>query len=146
MKMPNLKKDNSISETVYQVIYKQILSGKLKPSDRITEQGLSESMGISRAPIMEAFKKLAEDKLVILKPRSGCHIANLSSTEVEEIYEIRKRLESMALEYAFNKIDRDELKKIKQGFKDCKKLETLNLITKEVRLDTKFHKMILALT
>ena len=142
MKFPDLKEDNSISEKVYQTIYKQIILGKIAPGDRITELEIAGSMGISRPPVREALKRLAEDKLVILVPRSGCFIADLKPEEIEEIYEIRKRLESMALEYAFNKMDRALLKKIKQNFNDCKKLSSASLVKSETKLDSQFHKLI----
>jgi len=119
MRLWNLKKDNSLSEKVYQRIYKRIISGTLKGGDKITEASISSSMGISRAPVREALKRLSEDHLVVLVPRSGCFIALLSKEEVEEIYEIRKRLECMALEYAFEKLDINEVRDLKNEFQKC---------------------------
>lgn len=141
-KLPNLKKDNSISEIVYQAVYKQILAGKINPGNRITELELSQKMGISRAPVREALKRLAEDRLVVLKPRSGCFVSDLKPEEIEEIYEIRKRLECMAMEYAFEKFDAEELKKIKKQFLACKKLSSASLVKNETKLDSQLHKLI----
>ena len=135
MKLPNLKKDNSISRIVHQSIYKQILSGKLKPNDRITEQAISKSMGISRAPVREALKRLAEDRLIVLEPRSGCFVADLPKEEIEEIYEIRKRLESMALEFAFNNLDYKQIKTLKKQFLEAGKLSPRDMVKKETKQD-----------
>jgi len=142
MKLSNLKKDNSISEKVYQAIYKQVLSGKIAPGDRITELEISNSMGVSRPPIREALKRLAEDRLVILVPRSGCFVADLKPEEIEEIYEIRKRLECMALEYAFGKFKPEELKKIKKQFLACKKLPPALFVKNETKIDSQLHQLI----
>lgn len=142
MKFPNLKKDNSLSEKVYQAIYKQILSGKMPPGGRITELEISNSMGVSRPPIREALKRLAEDRLVLLVPRSGCFVADLKPEEIEEIYEIRKRLECMAMEYAFGRFEVEELKEIKEQFIACEKLSSASLVKNEIKIDAQFHKLI----
>jgi DNA-binding GntR family transcriptional regulator len=143
MKLPNLIKDNSISEVVYQSIYKQILSGKLRPNDRLTEQAISESMGISRAPVREALKRLAEDRLIVLKPRSGCFVADLPKEEIEEIYEIRKRLESMAMEFAFENLNLENIKDLKKQFSEAEKLKPHEMVKMEVKLDAKLHGLII---
>jgi DNA-binding GntR family transcriptional regulator len=142
MRLWNFKKDNSLSEKVYQRIYKKIVSGTLKGGDKITEAGISNSMSISRAPVREALKRLAEDHLVVLVPRSGCFVAKLSNEEVNEIYEIRKRLECMALEYAFEKLDINEVKDLKDEFQKCLDPAWRERIKKEIQLDSQLHKMI----
>ena len=143
MKMPNLKKDNSISEIVYQSIYKQIMTGKFQPGQRITELAVAQSMGISRAPVREAFKRLSEDRLVRLVPRSGCFVSDLSASEIDEIYEIRKRLESMALEYAFDKLDTKQLENFCQELLDCANLPPQEMVAQAVKIDSQLHKMLL---
>lgn len=143
MKMPDLKKDNSISEIVYQAVYKQILGGKIRPGERITEQAIAESMGISRAPVREGLKRLAEDRLVRLVPRSGCFVSDLSAEEIGEIYEIRKRLESMALEYAFDRFDLRQVENLRQRLLDCARLAPASMVSQAVKLDSQLHTIIL---
>ena len=143
MKMPDLKKDHSISQIVYDALYKQILAGKINPGQRITEAAIAQSMGISRAPVREALKRLSEDRLVRLVPRSGCFVADLSAQEIEEIYEIRKRLESMALEYAFDRFDMQAIEDLQQRLRDCSRLGPEQMVSQAVRLDGRLHTMIL---
>lgn len=138
----DLKRDNSLSEKVYQRIYRKIVSGGLKGGDKITEAGISSSIGISRAPVREALKRLAEDHLVVLVARSGCFVAQLGREEVEEIYEIRKRLECMALEYAFEKLDANQIKRLKDEFQKCLDTSRPKRIKREIQLDTQLHNMI----
>lgn len=143
MQLPKIKKiDNSLSEIVYQAIYKNIISGKLKPGAAITEITVANTMGISRAPVREALKRLAEDKLVVLVPRSGCYVKDMNMEEIDEIYEIRKRLECMALEYSFEKMDRRQLHTLKKKFEECLALDTEQMLAKEIKLDTQLHNMI----
>lgn len=136
------RKDNSLSKFVYQAIYKRILTGNLQPGEKITETNISSTMGISRAPVREAFKRLSEDRLVVLVPHSGCYITDLLPEEIKEIYEIRQRLECMALEYALDKFDVEELKKIKNQFLACRKLSSTAMARKETKLDSELHNLI----
>ena len=142
MSTSNFKKDNSFSAKVYQRIYRKIISGSLKSGDKITEAGISSSMGISRAPVREALKRLAEDHLVVLVARSGCFVAQLSREEVEEVYEIRKRLECMALEYAFEKLDINQIKRLKNEFRKCLDTSRPKRIKREIQLDAQLHNMV----
>ena len=137
-----VKHDNSLSKAVYDDFYRQILSGKLKPGERITETQISESMIISRAPVREALKRLAEEGLVILIPRSGCYVTEPTPSEIDELYEIRQRLEAMALEYGFDNMDKKCLQKLRKQFQDCSNLTHAELLKKEILLDTKLHNLI----
>jgi DNA-binding GntR family transcriptional regulator len=143
MQLPKIRKmDNSLSEIVYQAIYKNIIAGKMKPGEAITEISVANSMGISRAPVREALKRLAEDKLVVLVPRSGCYVKDMNIEEIDEIYEIRKRLECMAFEYAFEKLDRKQLNILKKKFEECLGLNTEQMLAKEIKLDSQLHSLI----
>ncbi len=144
MKLANLKQDNSLSEKVYQQLYKSLVSGRLKPGEKITEAKLADALGISRAPIREAIKRLAEEHLLVSVPRSGCHVAVLTEKEIREIYEIRRRLECMALEHAFDRLYGipKPLCQLMEDFKDCLGKKDAELIKTEVRLDTRLHDLI----
>ena len=142
MEFPRPKRDVSLSEYVYQVVYKQIVKGNLKPGEKIAEARLAESMGISRAPIREALKRLAEDRLVVLIPRSSCHVADPSPEEIAEIYEIRKRLEVMALEYAFDHLDHKTVEGLSKEFERCQRMSPPQFAKKEVQLDVEFHSLL----
>jgi DNA-binding GntR family transcriptional regulator len=136
------KQDTSLSGKVYQTLTKQILSGRLNPGDKITEAGVSKAMGISQSPVREALKRLAEDQLVILVPRSGCFIAHLDADEIAEIFEIRKQLECMALNRAFETFNINQLKSMKKKFQECLRLCQSDQFTEEIELDSQLHTLI----
>jgi len=92
--------------------------------------------------VREALKRLAEDRLVVLVPRSGCYICELTEKDVTEIFEIRKRLEGLALEYAFETFDLEEVRNLRQKFAECLNLGGKKLVQEELKLDSKFHSMI----
>ena len=87
-------------------------------------------------------KKLAEEGLISLIPRSGCYIWDISREEVLEIYDIRKCLESLAMEYAFDKFDRKKIEAMREKFQKCMKLRGEKFAREELKLDSQFHLLI----
>ena len=119
---PKEKNDVSLCDKIYRMLRRRIISGKLKPHEKIVESKISDSMRVSRAPVREALKRLAEDGLVKLIPRTGCFVSDINNNEVEEIYEIRKRLECMALEYAWEKFSIPQVEDLRTRFENCANL------------------------
>jgi DNA-binding GntR family transcriptional regulator len=74
----------------------EILSGKADPGERLVEEQLTRRLGISRAPLREALRLLAQQGLVEYLPRRGVRVATLSDRDVEELYEVRDLLEREA--------------------------------------------------
>ena len=66
----------SLSERAYEVIRSSIISGRLGPGERLVEEDLAGDLGVSRAPIREAFRRLADEQLVVEKPRYGTYVGS----------------------------------------------------------------------
>ena len=134
----------SLSDGVYQGLFDDIVSGRLRPGQRITEQEISDARGISRAPVREAIAKLAVDGLLRLVPRSGCYVCTLSERDIHHIFDIRVRLETLALDYAFNAFDRARLMKLRAKIAACQgRKDERKMLRDEAQLDTLFHAAIL---
>ena len=71
----------------------EILSGATDPGERLVEEQLTRRLGISRAPLREALRLLAEQGLVEHTPRRGSRVATLSDRDVYELYAVRDVLE-----------------------------------------------------
>lgn len=76
---------------------RDILSGRTDPGERLVEEQLTRRLGISRAPLREAMRLLAQQGLVEHIPRRGARVATLSDDDVRELYEIRDVLERHAV-------------------------------------------------
>lgn len=79
----------------------EILSGVLPPGERLIEEQLTSRFGISRAPLREALRELAQQGLVEHMPRRGVRVAELSALDVDELFGLRDVLERYAMELAF---------------------------------------------
>jgi DNA-binding GntR family transcriptional regulator len=85
-----------LSERVAERLWADILSGVYGPGQRLTEQMLSERLGVSRGPVREALRMLETDRVVTLKPRRGAYVRSLSSEEFLGIAQVRASLLGLA--------------------------------------------------
>lgn len=77
-----------------------LVRGELKAGDKISEQALCARFGVSRTPLREALKVLANEGLVILAPNRGASVARISRDEIDELFPIMGALEALAGEIA----------------------------------------------
>jgi DNA-binding GntR family transcriptional regulator len=79
-------------------IRKKILAGTLQPGEQLREEPLTEELGVSRAPLREAFRVLESEGLLSTRARRGSFVATLTEQDVFEIMTLRSALERMAFE------------------------------------------------
>src|SRR5688572_33504787 len=87
----------SLVELAVSRLTKEIMSGGAEPGERLVEEQLTRRLGISRAPLREALRLLAQQGLVEHIPRRGVRVATLSDDDVRELYEVRDVLERHAV-------------------------------------------------
>lgn len=133
----------SLKDRVYQNIKFQIIRGNLRPGTRLLEEELAKAMSISRAPIREAFNKLEKEGFVTTIPRKGTAVSNVTTEIIEDIFEIRETLETLAVKKSLGKIFIDELEKVGDNFKEfINKSENAENRIQYLVLDKKFHDLL----
>src|SRR5215472_6469248 len=80
----------------------EILGGVLPPGERLIEEQLTQRFGISRAPLREALRQLAQQGLIEHLPRRGVRVAELSTADADELFALRELLERHAVEVALS--------------------------------------------
>lgn len=76
-----------------------ILTGRLKPGQRIVEREIAEAMQTSRGPVRDALKALENERLVARYPHKGTFVVWLNRRDLEEVYSLREAIESLAVDY-----------------------------------------------
>ena len=94
--MPKTKQN--LSDEVYSLLKKEILNGKLKGGEKIPEEALAKTFGVSRTPIREAVRRLGEYGLVTIKPRCWAEVSGISAKEATDIAVLRIDLEQLAVD------------------------------------------------
>lgn len=90
---PNLIDTRQLFEQVYDVLKEQILTGRLRPGERVSIRNVAKELDVSVTPVRDAVNRLANDGFVIVRPRSGVYVAEFSADDVREMYEIRLVIE-----------------------------------------------------
>lgn len=91
---------SSLVDLAVERLRHEVLSGSLPPGTRLVEEQVRKRFGISRAPLREALRRLAEQGLVEHLPRRGVRVAALSQDDVEELFDVRDVLEEHAVRVA----------------------------------------------
>lgn len=133
------KKTIPVRKKVYERLKTAILSGRLGPKERLTEEHLAEMLGVSRTPVREALYKLEAEELIRPLETRGFIVSGDSKEEVEELFEIRAVLEGYALRIISEKITEESLRQL-NGFieKAAAALEESRM-NEVFRRNTQFH-------
>lgn len=107
------KKTHSLEEQVYFALEDEILCGKLKRGDMLTENQLSARLGVSRTPLRGALHRLAEEGLVEISPNRGAVVVGIGKDDLVDIYKIRVRLEGLASAEATKNISDEEIHRLR---------------------------------
>lgn len=91
-----LKVEN-LNQQVYEILKDKILHMELSPGDRLVDSQLAEEFGVSRTPLRDAIRKLAEEGLVVSPSGKGYYVYQPSATDINEIFEIRLILDKAAI-------------------------------------------------
>jgi len=102
------------SELVAEAVRDRILSGDLPPGSALRQEVLADELGVSRIPVREAIRQLSAEGFVDAIPHRGAFVSMLSRAEVQELFDIRLRLEPWLLHESALLISPDELAQAEQ--------------------------------
>lgn len=109
-----------LRDVVFNTLRKAILTGQLKPGERLMEVHLANRLGVSRTPIREAIRKLELEGLVIMIPRRGAEVARITEKSLKDVLEVRRALDALSVELACDRISEAEVMELKEA---CKAFE-----------------------
>ena len=135
-----------LRDVVFNTLRQAILTGELKPGERLMEIHLANRLGVSRTPIREAIRKLELEGLVTMIPRRGAEVAKITEKSMKDVLEVRRTLDALSAELACERISPEEeeaLKKACQDFEDAVKTKDTKVIAKA---DVALHDIIAAAT
>jgi len=89
-----------LRQIVYEKIKEAIVEGLIKPGERLSEVELADKLAVSRTPVREAIRQLAQTGLVTLEPRRGAYVALPTIEDASDLYELRAHLEVLAVRLA----------------------------------------------
>ncbi len=139
----NLQNYKPLREIVFESIREAIIEGRLKPGERVMEIQLAEKLGVSRTPVREAIRKLELEGLLIMEPRKGAYVADVSLKDIVEVLEVRASLEGLAASLAARRASEEEIEVLRVKAAEFKECIEKNDVQGMINKDTEFHEAIL---
>ena len=138
----NMNEYLPLRDVVFNTLRQAILRGELKPGERLMEIQLANKLGVSRTPIREAIRKLELEGLVLMIPRQGAEVAEITEKSLRDVLEVRKALEELAVQLACDKITEEGIQELEKCAGEFKKILKSDDITEIAEADVRFHDVI----
>lgn len=137
------------SSIAYDTVRQLILDGSYVPGQRMLEEELALRIGVSRTSLRDCLRRLAGEGLVRIEPNRGTFVAELSSAEIEEIFQLRAVLEGHATALAALNASEDDLDELTRIASEIDQLlaqqdaSDASLFSRFQECNTRFHFCIL---
>ena len=129
------------SEEAYHQIKEKIITLDLAPSSVIDEQVLMKNLGLGRTPIREALKRLDAEGLVNIAPRRGMFVADISITDLQEIFEVRIVMACFCARLAARRITPKQIAQMEAVLRDLEHLQRGDSIAL-MDIDKRFQRLL----
>ncbi|MEJ2168180.1 MAG: FCD domain-containing protein [Desulfobacterales bacterium] len=126
-------------EVVYKKLETAILSGHIRPGERIITEEIAKKLGVSKIPVREALRGLEAGGLISTKPNCGATVSELSKANLEEILALRINLECMAARKAAQSKDADLLDRLNFYHQQFATARASNIADRLLQSNKKFH-------
>lgn len=146
MMQQNMDEYLPLRDVVFKTLRQAILTGELKPGERLMEIHLADRLGVSRTPIREAIRKLELEGLVTMIPRRGAEVAQISASNLKDVLEVRQALDALGVELACERITEEGLKELKEACDYFAKVTSTKDATVITKADVALHDVIIAAT
>ena len=87
-----------ITESIFQHLRVRVITGDLKPGQRLNETQMASDFGISRGPLRDALRLLENERLVVSYPRKGTYVTKLTTKDFKDVYRSREMIECYAID------------------------------------------------
>jgi len=102
------------AEQAYGLLKERIITTRMKPGAMIEEAVLVSDLGLGRTPVREALKRLEAERLVVVLPRRGMYVADVTLAELRELEEMRLELEALGARLAVQRMTSSQLEEFER--------------------------------
>jgi DNA-binding GntR family transcriptional regulator len=142
----HIARSDTLVEVVIQQITTAIVTGKLEPGDKLVETHLADQLGVSRAPLREAFRHLESTGLVEKFPNRGTFVSKLTRQDVEELHAVREPLEGLAARTLASMQKRSAIITLESILAQMRLTAEQDNQHRMIELDADFHDALILLT
>jgi DNA-binding GntR family transcriptional regulator len=129
----------SLEEQTYVRLRAAIIERKIEPGQRIPVDRVAQELGVSRTPILNALKRLAQEGVVDCISRRGVFVRRFSKREMARLFEVREALEGMAARLAAPRIPVGEIRTLERLFRGLDRTPSAARLRRYIERDRYFH-------
>jgi DNA-binding GntR family transcriptional regulator len=133
---------STYSNAIYEQLREEILSGAMKPGDRLVELELARRMGTSQGPVREALARLRAEELTITLPHRGSFVSEISVEDARDTYDVRRVLEPYAHKLALPRMGEAEYRVLEEEIDRMAEAAKTGRFADNVAHDMAFHRQI----
>lgn len=132
-----------LSEQVYITLKQAVLRGELKPQVKLNEVKIAEQLQVSATPVREAFRKLAKDNLVVIKPWKGVTVKGYTPEEIIAMYQCREVMEGLGARLCALYATDEQIRELEEVCDEGRREEDPE---ERVAINSRFHSLIAMLS
>ena len=130
------------AQTAYEQILQMILTRKIRSGEKLTEERLTDLLGVSRTPVREAIRKLADAGMVVVYPNRQSEVVTLNEAAIQELGTVRMALDVLAAQLAVLNGSNADFMRLRKIADACYEAAKQGDIYERIRLDCDFHLML----
>ncbi len=139
-----LPQRTSLRDQVYDILKKRIIFRQIESGQKINEEELAKSMGVSRTPIRETLLRLEHEGIVKIIPRRGAFVVSQAKEKVIDLLQVREVLEGLVARLATENMTSDTIDRLKRCLENISSAsEDENRLLKYTPADVEFHALLL---
>lgn len=138
----NKSSNQPLSSNLFTELQTDILTGKIRSGQKLTEQSICDQYKVSRTPVREALRQLEMDGLIENIPNRGAYVIGFSKQDVLDMYDLRKVYEVQAVKWAIERITDEELDQLEETFEFMEFYTMKKDTEKMLNINTGFHQLI----
>lgn len=119
-----------------------ILRGRMKNEEKLTEQRVCNEYNVSRTPVREAFRLLEQEDLIRMIPNRGAFVTGMTDQDIADMYDMRKEYEILAFKWAVERMTPEELENIKNAYELMEFYTMKGEVAKALNQNVHFHELI----
>lgn len=131
-----------LRDVVFHTLREAILKGELKPGERLMELQLAAKLGVSRTPIREAIRMLELEGLAVTVPRKGAEVAKMTEKDMEDVLQIRRALDELAVGLACDNMTEERLAELHEALIRFEESIETGDVKQIAQKDIEFHEVI----
>ncbi len=142
--MERLPERTNLRDQIYDILKRRIVFREIEPGEKINEEDLAKSLGVSRTPIRETLLRLEHEGIVKIIPRRGAFVVSQSKAKVMNLFEVREVLEGLVARLATENMNRALFDRLKRSLEKVSSVDgDNNRLLKYTPADVEFHALLL---